>query len=37
MDSEKANKQSKNKKIAYIVGTLALILYVASMFAMWKQ
>jgi flagellar basal body-associated protein FliL len=36
MDNQEASRQAKSKKIAIILGLVAVICYVASMFTIWK-
>ena len=37
MDNEEAKTKSKSKKIGYILGGIALIWYVLSMFTVWHH
>ncbi len=37
MDNQEVITKRKSKKIAYILGGIALIWYVVSMFTVWNQ
>jgi hypothetical protein len=37
MDNQEENKQAKSKKIAYVLGLVALLWYVVSMFTIWHK
>jgi uncharacterized membrane protein YuzA (DUF378 family) len=37
MDNLEQQKKNKSKKIAYILGGIALVWYVLSMFTIWQQ
>jgi len=37
MENIEKNKKNKSKKIAYVLGGIAVIWYVVSMFTVWHQ